>query len=260
MQSVPGPRTKKLPFHDFIDWMAPVGRAAKLLFNSLSLESIKGINWGELRYHCKWMGLDSFHFIAVSSLLISVALTIQCVVELQKYQAADISGAAISIGLLRELGPLTISVAWCARVGARISEEARNQRSRFDNDRDFARHFLPVRATAALCMSITLGAYGLAVGFITAALYAPMIGVNSSIDFAEAARIAITDKDIFVYFFKLIAINPLVGVFAGCASGLAARDSDMPVAAKAVTFTFLACYGLNLLITMAAFIEGTPHL
>lgn len=206
------------------------------------------------------MGRDSFHFVAISSLLISIALTIQCVIELQKYQAADISGAAISIGLLREMGPLTISVAWCARVGARISEEARNLRTKYRSDRDFARHFLPVRATAALLMSVPLGAYGLVVGFVTAALYAPMIGVNSSIDFAESARSAISDTDVFVYFFKLIAINPLVGVFAGCASGLNTPESDMPVAAKAVTFTFMACYGLNLLITMSAFIEGSPHL
>ncbi len=251
---------KRRPGYDLVIWLAPLGRATRLLFYSLSFVSLKGLTWKEFRYHCMWMGKDSFHFVALSSLLISIALTIQCVIELQKYQAADISGAAISIGLLREMGPLTISVAWCARVGARISEEARNLRPDYTSDKEFARYFLPIRATSALIMSVPLGAYGLVVGFVTAALYAPIIGVNSSIDFAESARSAITDKDVFVYFFKLIAINPLVGVFAGCAAGLNAPESDMPVAAKAVTFTFLACYGLNLLITMSAFIEGSPEL
>lgn len=249
-----------VPGLDLLIWLAPVGRATRLILNTYNIQSIRALRWGEFRHHCKWMGHDSFHFIAFSSVFIAIALTIQCVIELHKYQAVDISGAAISIGLLREMGPLTISVAWCARVSARISEEARNNRAKWSSDKEFAQNFVLIRMLAALATSVPLGAYGLVIGFVTAALYAPIIGVNSTIDFAESARGAIGDTDIFVYFLKLIAINPAVGVIAGCSAGLGAKDKEMPVAAKAVTYTFLGCYALNLAVTMSAFLEGAPRL
>lgn len=199
------------------------------------------------------MGPGSFHFVAISALVIAIALTLQCVIELKKYQAEDLAGAAISIGLLRELGPLTISIAWCARVAALVSEEAKSMKSRFTTEREFAEKFVLPRYLAALISSVPLGAYGLVIGFVTAGLFGPLLGVSSINDFVESARSAITDRDIAVYFIKLVAINPTIAVFAGCACGLLARHVHEPVAANAVTATFLGCLALNLAVSIAAY-------
>ncbi len=202
------------------------------------------------------MGLRSFHFVALSAVVVSIALTIQCVLELKRYQAEDLTGAAIAIGLLREIGPLTISIAWCVRVSALIAEEARNYRKLWSTDEEFAARFVLPRYIAALLMSIPLSGYGLLVGFVTAGLVAPLLGVSSLNYFVDSARDALRDKDIIVYFVKLSAINPLVAVFAASVCGLRASSDKEPVAASAVTATYIGCLVLNLAITVAAYLEG----
>jgi hypothetical protein len=105
-------------------------------------------------------------------------------------------------------------------------------------------------------MAVPLGAYGLAIGFVTAALVAPLLGVSSTSDFLESARQGIQDKDLVVYFIKLNLVNPTIGVFAGCAAGWYGRGNmAIPVGANAVTATFIAGYMANLLITYAAYLH-----
>lgn len=251
---------KKLFNTKYLFGMEPVGCAVRLFIRAINPHNFKHISFHEFKDHCKWMGPGQFHLVAISSLLISIALTIQCVIELHKYQAEDISGMAISIGLLREMGPLTISVAWCAIVSARISEVARNTYKNYSSDRDFAEKFVPVRLLAALAVSVPLGGYGLAIGFVTAALYSPTIGVNSAMDFAESARVAITDLDVTVYFVKLIAVNPVIAVIIGASCGIKEPDLSAPVSAKAVSMTVLGCYLFNLAVTVSAFLDGRPGL
>jgi ABC-type transporter Mla maintaining outer membrane lipid asymmetry permease subunit MlaE len=250
----------RIPGSDLFDWISPVGTSVRLLFGLFSLQALRQLDRGELRRICLWMGLQSFHFVSLSAALVAIALTIECVVELQKFQAQDLSGAAISIGLLRELGPLTISTGWCVMVSARLAEEARVHYGQYQNDRAFAQGFILPRYLCALAMSIPLSAYGLVFGFLTGALFAPLIGVTSTTDFLESARQAIRDKDIAVYFVKLIVVNPTVGVLAGCVAGMAAKGRSEPVAAHAVTATFMGCFALNLLVTVAAYLQGEPNL
>jgi len=248
------------PGLDLIDWMKPVGSSVRLLFSMFSIDAFRDLNREEMRELCVWMGIRSFHFVSLSAALVALALTIQCVIELQKYQAQDLAGAAISIGLLREIGPLTISVAWCAMVSARLAEEVRVHYGQYQEDRAFAQSFVLPRYLCAVAMSVPLSAYGLVFGFITGALFAPLIGVNSTTDFLESARMAIKDKDIAVYFIKLALVNPSVGVFAGTVAGMAARGRFDPVAAYAVNGTFLGCFALNLLVTIGAYLQGEPNL
>ncbi|MBX9669486.1 MAG: hypothetical protein K2X93_17825 [Candidatus Obscuribacterales bacterium] len=59
-------------------------------------------------------------------------------------------------------------------------------------------------------------------------------------------------KDAVVYFIKLIAINPTVGVIAGCVAAIIASDTNQPLAGRAVTATFLVGFALNLAVTVVA--------
>ncbi len=247
---------ERLPGADLIPWLAPLGRSVRLFIATFSLTSFRSWSWQEYRAYCQWMGPQAFHFVTLSAVVVSIALTIQTVVELHKYNAQDLSGAAIAIGLLREIGPLTISIAWCVRVAARLSDEMKQHHLRWHDDWQWAGSYVLPRYLAALTMSIPSGAYGLAVGFLTGALFAPLIGVSSTTDFLESARAAIQNKDLAIYFIKLILVNPTIGVFAGIAAGMAARDDAEPVAANAVTATFLGCFAFNLAVTAVMYLYG----
>ncbi|HEY9712218.1 MAG TPA: ABC transporter permease [Chroococcales cyanobacterium] len=237
---------------DLVNWFSVFGASVRLFVEAVNLRSFAYFDRAEFSSLCVWLGLRSFHMIALSAMFVGIALTIECVIELQKYNAQDISGAAISIGLLRELGPMTVSLAWCARVAALYSEEARNYS--LDGGKNFAQRFVFPRYLAAVAMSIPLGAYGLVIGFITGALFAPLLGVNSTNDFLESAHMGVHRKDVVVYFVKLVAINPTIGVFSGCLAGKAARSLSEPVAANAVTATFIGGYIANLAITIVAYL------
>jgi phospholipid/cholesterol/gamma-HCH transport system permease protein len=199
------------------------------------------------------MGQRGFHLVAIAAVSVSIALTIQCVIELQRYRAENLAGAAISIGLLRELGPLTVSLAWCARVAAVVAEQVKHYAS--DDLETFGRYFIPPRYLAALVTAVPLGAYGLLIGFVTAALFAPLLGAVSIGDFVESARGNIGMKDLVVYFIKLNVINPTIGIFAGCVAGWnGRRELNVPVAAGAVTATFVCGYIANLMVTLGAYL------
>lgn len=248
------PLITRVPLMEVVPWFAPVGLAVRLLASALHLEAFQALKWSQMRPYMRWMGQRSFHLVALAAAAIGVALTIQCVIELNKYRAQDLSGAVISIGLLREVGPLTVSIAWCVRVASLIAEEARDNCAGM-SEVAFARFFVLPRLLCALAMSIPLGGYGLVIGFVTGALSAPLLGVSSTNDFLESARQGIENRDLVVYFVKLILINPPIGVLAACAAGYTARGTNLPVASQAVTATFVACYMANLIVTMFIFSE-----
>lgn len=158
----------RLPGAEIIDWLSPVGESVKLIIGAFSWQSFKNLSWREIRNHCRWMGLESFFLVALAAVGVAIALLIQCVIELHKYRLHDLAGAVISIGLLREIGPLTVGLAWCGRIGARISDEAHAYIAN-NSEQDFAHKFILPRYIAALMMAIPLAAYGLVIGFLTAA-------------------------------------------------------------------------------------------
>lgn len=239
----------RLPGADIIDCLAPLGTAVKLISGAFSWQSIKHLSWQDIRGHCRWMGLDSFNLVALSAVVVAIALLIQCIVELQKYRVHDLAGAVISIGLLREIGPLTIGLAWCARIAARISEEAFAAIAN-STEREFAHTFILPRHIAALLMAVPLASYGLVIGFLTAAFVAPILSVSTTNDFLESAQRAIVNKDLIAYFLKLILVFPFVAVFAGSVSGLARTKSQAKIAGDAVTITFASGFMANLMVTI----------
>jgi len=239
----------RLPGAEIIDWLAPLGQSVKLIIGAFSWRSITNLSWQEIRSHCQWMGLEAFHMVALSAVVVAIALVIQCVIELHKYHLHDLAGAVISIGLLREIGPLTVGLALCGRMAARVSEEAHAYIAH-NSELEFAHKFILPRYIAALLMAVPLASYGLVIGFYTGALVAPLLSISSTNIFLESARRAIENRDILIYFLKVILFFPFVTIFAACACGLLKRKSLAPVAVDAVTATFIACFVTNLMITM----------
>jgi phospholipid/cholesterol/gamma-HCH transport system permease protein len=255
-----GSAAKKTPILEVIPWLAPLGRATRYL----ALTIITLPRWrfkAELRDVLRWMGPQSFHLVALAAVSVAIALTMQCVTELERYQAQDLAGAVISLGLLREVGPLTVSLAWCARVAAMVADQAKfyDHQNPGSSDSDFAATFLAPRLLAALLMSIPLGGYGLAIGFITGALATPLLTVSTTNQFLESAREIISTKDLAVYFTKLILVNPPIAVFAGCVAGRMAagvpNNGMFSVAARAVTALFVCGFIANMIVSLLFYLN-----
>jgi len=259
----------KIPGADLLSWLAPLGRASRYFGLCLAgLPSFR-LNWSEMRPIALWMGPQSFHLVALAAVVVAIALTMQCIVELERYQAQDLAGAVISLGLLREMGPLTVSLAWCARVAALIADQAYafTRENPGASDSNFAAAFIMPRYLVALCMSVPLGGYGLIIGFITGALFTPIMTLSTTYQFVESAKVAIQDKDVLVYFVKLILINPTIGIFAGCVAGRWAalyeqqHSEDERIvkfvspAANAVTALFVCGFAANLLVSLIAYFQ-----
>ncbi len=235
-----------------IRWMQPLGRSVRLLITALHPRGLSRFDWGLFASKCVWLGPQSLPLVAISAVFISLTLTLQAVLEMRQLRTQDLSGAVIAIGLLRELGPITVSMAWAARVTAHLCAEGRDfgiERS----DSDYATYFVLPNLLAGLLMSIPLAAYGLVIGFATAALFAPTLGVSSTNDFSETARLYIRNKDVMTYFVKLILINPTIAVLVGSAYGRDNGQSQKFATANAVTTLFIAGFICNWLFTYAVF-------
>jgi len=262
-----------MPGADLITWLAPLGRATRYFGLCLASLPTMRLRWSELRPIARWMGPQSFHLVALAAVVVAIALTMQCIIELERYQAQDLAGAVISLGLLREMGPLTVSLAWCARVAAMIADQAYlvTKDNPQESDGAFAAAFILPRYIIALIMSVPLGGYGLVIGFVTGALFTPLMTLSTTHQFVDSAKVAIQDKDIIVYFVKLILVNPTIAIFAGCAAGRWAAICEqrgneighensasvkiLSPAANAVTALFVCGFACNLLVSLIAYFQ-----
>ncbi len=209
--------------------------------------SVTSLDWQDFLFQCRWMGLESFPFIALAALFVASSLVIDCVMELQKFNTQDFTGALIALGLLRELGALVVGLGWCAHVAAIVCNQA--LLLNYDQRKTFFVSFVFPRCIAALAMSIPLAVYGLTIGFISGALIAPLLGNTSSIDFFESARTAIGYKDVFIYFIKLCLVNSIIGVLSGCYCGTRRNADSVFAAGQAVTLTFIWGFFANMILT-----------
>jgi phospholipid/cholesterol/gamma-HCH transport system permease protein len=239
--------------HDIVlRWLKPLGKSILLLSDALRPQSFRKFDWELFASKCVWLGPQSLPLVSLSAIFIGLTLTLQAVLEMRYLRSQDLSGAVIAIGLLRELGPITVSMAWAARVTAHLCAEGRYfglERS----DADYASNFVLPNLLAGYLMSIPLAAYGLVVGFLTAALFAPTLGVSSTNDFMETARLYIRDKDVMTYFVKLILINPTLAVLIGSAFGREDEELQRFASANAVTALFIAGFITNWLFTYAVY-------
>lgn len=231
-------------------WLKSFGMSVRLFVTSFSVASFRSLNWEQFRFHCRWMGEGSVPLIVLSAVFISIAITSQVVLELQRFGAEDLAGPFIALGLLRELGPLTVSLIWCVRIAVFICAEVCDSPI---SDNELAGKFILPRYLAALFSAIPLSILGLVAGIAAGALYAPLLGVGSSTDFMEGTRNIVKDKDVFAFFLKLLLVNPTIAVFAGYAAGRVHHSTPTFAVADAVMTLGVIAAIANFAVTFAIY-------
>lgn len=221
----------------------------RLFFASFGPASLSSLDREKFIQHFSIMGLRALPLITFGSIFVSLALTTQVVLEARRFNAQDLTGAGIAVGLLRELAPLTVGLAWTGRTAAYLAEVAFAQNLR--SEAQYEVSFLAPAYLAAIAAALPLAAYGLVLGFGAASLFAPILGVSSTADFLEAARQAIRDKDVAVYLLKLVVINPTIVVFAASLVALNEHKTHASVTASAITYACILVFLGNLVCTWA---------
>jgi len=189
---------------------------------------------------CRTMGPGSFPIISVSGVFVGLALGLQTVLETQRLGVDELAGGVIAIGLLRELGPLTVGVAWAGRVAALVAEDYIRLNKEM-SDREFAGNFILPRWLAAFAIALPLDTYGLLLGFAGAAVTAAIFGGISPDQFMESAHVSMTDKDVIVFFTKLVLILPAVSM-ASTAIYLRTEKEKTRTVSRATTFAMMTSY------------------
>jgi ABC-type transporter Mla maintaining outer membrane lipid asymmetry permease subunit MlaE len=190
---------------------------------------------------CLTMGPGSFPLISVSGVFVGLALALQTVLETQRLGVDELAGGVIAAGLLRELGPLTIGVAWAGRVAALVTEDYLKQDKEM-SDTEFAGSFILPRWLAAFAIALPLDTYGLFLGFTGAAITAAIFGGISPDQFMESAHVTMTDKDVIVFFTKLMGILPAVSVLSTAIYLRTEKIDKSRMVSRAMTFAMMSCY------------------
>lgn len=222
-----------------------------LFANAFTPRSLRTMDGATFREYFSYFGLRSLPLISLGAVLVSLALTTEVVLEAKRFAAEDVTGAAIAVGLLRELAPLTVGLSWAGRAAAFITDSALGVRLRTADEHSDSGGWLATAYCAAVAAALPLAAYGVVVGIIAAAILAPFLGATSSADFLENARQGVRDKDVVVYFMKLVLINPTVVVFSSVMVNANSSVDDTGVAATAVSTSCIGVFLANLICTWA---------
>jgi phospholipid/cholesterol/gamma-HCH transport system permease protein len=221
--------------------LAPLGQIALVLAALVNPDSYRHLNRRDYLESCRLMGPASFPIVSLSAVFVGSALTLQTVLESQRFGVEHFSGAFIAIGLLRELGPLTVGISWAGRVAAIVAEDACRV-GEISDDAEFAKSFIFPRLAAAWTISLPLDTYGLIIGFTAATVTAAIFGGISPNDFLESARLAMTNKDVWVFYGKLSGIIPPVTMLTTAVCLRMERQHKERMISRAMTAAMIACY------------------
>ncbi|HEY1645908.1 MAG TPA: ABC transporter permease [Candidatus Saccharimonadales bacterium] len=225
----------------------PLSVAGTAVADTFSLDALSKFDFRSYIENCRTMGIGSFPLISLAAVFISFTVTLQVVFVATKYGVEEIAGGVIAAGLLRELGPLTLGVAWAARVAVLFAEEAVCLPEM--SDRKFAASFTLPRYAAAVSMAFPLSVYGLVIGFLTATATAAVLGGVPPDIFLEAGRLGVTNKDVMVYFIKLVLINPASAIFAAAIYLRLTQDRSRRVISRTLTAAVIVAYAANATIS-----------
>jgi len=103
--------------------LAGIGQAARLFVRLLRLFGPAMGRFGLVRDQIHFLGNHSLSIIALSGLFVGFVLALQGYNVLQLYGSANSLGLVVTLGLVRELGPVITALLFAGRAGTSLTAE-----------------------------------------------------------------------------------------------------------------------------------------
>ena len=173
--------------------------------------------------------------VVVTALVVGLGLVFEALYWLRTAGQEEQIGRVLVLVLFREIAPLLIGIILLGRGGTAVTAElgALKQRGEVAILRaegfDLFQFIVLPRAMAFALGSFTLGILFIALALLSGFMTGSLVGVvsRSFLSFLDAVLRTMTLRDLAVVPAKLLLIG-LVIALVSCATGLGARDTDVP--------------------------------
>jgi phospholipid/cholesterol/gamma-HCH transport system permease protein len=239
--------------------MRNAGRALMMFAESFLLlrYALTRRNRGEVLTQLYVAGIKSLGVITVVALFTGMILALQTGLELRRFGQQVQIGTAVTVVMVREMGPFmagliiaaSVGSAFAAQIGTMtVSEEIAALEVMSINP---ARFLVMPRLAALLIMMPLLTVYTDALGIVGGAIVGQtQLGVSFAAYFDNADNYA-QNKDLFVGLFKAILFGGIITTVA-CHQGFSAREGAVGVGQatrRTVVFSFLLILVAGYMVT-----------
>lgn len=105
----------------FSDFILECGRIMIFFKESISLLFTKPSRFGEVIRHMEFIGNQSVAIISLTGLFTGLALSFQLYLGFKMFNAVNLVGATVALGITRELGPVLTGLIVAARAGGAMA-------------------------------------------------------------------------------------------------------------------------------------------
>lgn len=103
------------------DWIREIGQITIFAVSSLRLAFAKPNRYGEVIKHMEFVGNQSVFIVALTALFTGLALSFQLYLGFKMFNAVNMVGPTVALGITRELGPVLTGLIVAARAGGAMA-------------------------------------------------------------------------------------------------------------------------------------------
>lgn len=211
---------------------------------------------------CTEAGTEALAIISLTSLLVGMILGYLGAVQLQQFGAGIYVANLVTVGVLREMGPLMTAVIMAGRTGAAYAAQLGTMQGNEEIDAIEMLGVSPVeflvlpRLLGLLLMTPLLVLYADIIGMVGGGIVASGLGVTP-LQYMTQTEGALSTAHLFIGLGKSIVFALLIGL-AGCRAGLVAERNSAGVGratteavVTALVYLIIADAGINILCQLA---------
>jgi phospholipid/cholesterol/gamma-HCH transport system permease protein len=106
---------------NFLSWIKEVGDITMFGFTSIRLSFTRPNRYTEIIKHMEFIGNQSVFIVALTALFTGLALSFQLYLGFKAFNAVNMVGPTVALGITRELGPVLTGLIVAARAGGAMA-------------------------------------------------------------------------------------------------------------------------------------------
>ena len=202
--------------------------------------------WSAVAEQTVVLGVNATPIVSVLSFLIGVILAFQGAFQLRKFGAEVFMAELVSLGMVREFGPIITAIILAGRSGAAIAAEIGTMSVNDEVDAlksmgiSTAQYLVFPRVAAMTFAQPLLTLLSMAIGIAAGVAMGGLSGIPRSVSF-ERMQSALTLDDFWLGLIKSVLFAWIIG-FVGCCMGLATRGGASSVGTNTTRAVVLSIF------------------